>query len=215
MPYFLGLIFLTNLRDGGDFAPLSSALIFASMGGFALIAVILAHYFAKIRPFKWWDGNFGKDDLKYIVVGYGGLITLAIALTPVFAGSLGIILALAGGRILLFYTLKKTESILVPWFVHTIYNTTAIALAGFSLIQLSASALYVPNFTLDGVRAADFATQAFMQFFFVAFAEEMLVISIALGFYYFTKSKMLAMGVSTVAWVVLHTILSYPINLPF
>lgn len=208
MPYFVGLVFLSNFRG----ATLESAFVFAIMGVFALIASVMAYY-NNIRPFKWWDGKFNKDDLKYIGMAYAGLLGIVYGVTSIVGGSIGILVALGGGAVVLFYSLKKSESLLVPWIAHFAYNTTSIALASFSIIALSASPLYVPNFTLDGHKPVDFMTQAFMQFAFVAFSEEATKIAVALGIFQFTKNKTLGFAISGIAWVALHTILSYPIKI--
>jgi hypothetical protein len=114
----------------------------------------------------------------------------------------------------LFVSLKKSESILVPWLVHSLYNFTALSLASASIISLAASPIYVPNFAFDG-RPTDFATQFIMQFFFVAFSEEMLKVSVALGIYAWTGRLNLALGISIAFWVALHTVTAQRVLLPF
>lgn len=210
MPFFLGIVFLSYF--GGS--TLESAHIFAMMGMFAMIAAILA-YQSNIRPFKWWDGHFNKQDLKWIGGAYAGLLALVFTITAVFGGSpMVVLLALTGGGVVLFVSLKKSESILVPWLVHSLYNFSALALASASIISLAASPIYVPNFAFDN-RPTDIVTQFIMQFFFVAFSEEMLKVSITLGIFALTKRLNLAIAISIAFWVALHTVTAQRVFLPF
>lgn len=210
MPYFIGLVFLSYL----DGSTSESAHVFIIMGLFALGAAVYAHHNG-IRPFKWWDGKFNKTDLKWIGIAYVGLLAVVFAVTPVIGGSWGILVALGGGAVVLFLSLLKSESIIVPWFVHSLYNFTALALASASIITLAASPIYVPNFTFGDGRPADIATQFIMQFAFVAFSEEIVKVSLALGIFAFVQNRNVAIAVSAIAWVGLHTIVSYRVFLPF
>lgn len=211
MPYFVGVVFLTYY--GGD--KLESALIFMVMGLFSLFAARQAHL-AGIRPFKWWDGKFNADDLKWIGIGYASLLAVVLAITYGFGGgSVAILIALVGGGIILFLTLVKGETVLVPLITHGIYNTTALALAGASVIPASFFAFYVPNFNFDGARPADFITQIVLQTGFVAFGEELLKISLSLGMFVFTRSRNLGIAASIGLWTLLHSVQSYRISWPF
>lgn len=211
MPYFVGVVFLSYY--GGS--KLESALIFMVMGLFSLLAAGKAHS-AGIKPFKWWDGKFDKNDLKWIGIGYGLLLAVVLAITYGFGGgSVAILVALVGGGIVLYFTLKKGENVLVPLLTHGIYNTTALALASANIIPASFFAFYVPNFSFDGARPAEFLTQIILQVGFVSFGEELLKISVALGIFILTKSKNLGIATSIILWVILHSILSYRVALPF
>lgn len=211
MPYFIGLVFLSYY--GGT--KLESALIFIVMGFFSLFAAHKAHS-AGIKPFKWWDGEFNKQDLKFIGIGYGSLLAIVLAITHVFGGgAIAILVALIGGGVMLYFTMYKGQTVLVPLIVHGTYNVTALALASASIMPLSAFGLYVPNFAFEAGRPVDFITLIILQYGFVSFGEEFLKISLALGIFAFTKNKNLGIAVSIIMWAILHSILSYRVQLPF
>lgn len=211
MPYFVGVMFLSYY--GGT--KLESALIFIVMGFFSLFTAYIAHQ-NNIRPFKWWDGQFNKQDWKIIGIGYGLTLAIVLGITYVFgSGPVTIMVALIGGGIMLFVTLHEGETILVPIIIHGIYNTSALAFAGASIIPLTSFALYVPNFAFDDSAPVDFIAQIILQFGFVAFGEEFLKVSLALGGFVISGSRNFGIGMSIGMWAFLHSILAYRILLPF
>lgn len=213
LPYFIAVTLLSAFGDGGLF---ESALVFSviliTSFSFSQMARMQGH-----EPFLWWSGAFDRGDLKYIGFGILGLLGSVFIVTAAIPGATGILIALGIGGGILAYTLIKTETILVPVFIHSIYNLVVIALAGgfFSFLGLSAfpltsSPIFVPSFGFDLHDANNFVSQAFLQFALVSMGEEMLKVSLALGVSLFlTRNKYVMFGTAAVLWSLLHAILAY------
>lgn len=213
LPYLVAVVLLSAFGDGGLF---ESALVFAVI--FAL-SFAIAHQGRAMgyEPFQWWRGKFDRSDLKWLGVGYLGLLGIVFAVTSAIPGVAGILIALGAGGILLFYILLKTETILAPVIVHAAYNLTVIALAagffssiGLSAIPATSSPIFVPTFGFNLQDANTFFNQAFLQLALVATAEELLKISLALGVaMFFTNNKIVMFLVSSGLWAILHSVLSF------
>lgn len=209
----MSFILLTYFQDRATF---ESAVVFFMIG----IAAVWAASKAKdegYEPFEWRQG-MDRNDLKYMVGGYVALLVAGFGLTPLG----GPLVTLSAAGAILFVVMYKSQSIMTAWFAHAFYNISAVALATFSIIPLAASPIYVPDYSAAPTQQTlgDFANQAFLQFFSVAFAEEILKVSLAIGIgilffqnYDSQKAKVTAMAISALLWVALHTILSYQIKL--
>lgn len=206
-PYFVALAALSNFGAGGTF---ESVVIFGLIGVISLIGALWAKQ-QGLQPFKWFDGKLNSQDAKLIAIGYVALLGAAYLITPYF-GAVGILIALGVGGGILAFVLIKSENILVPIIVHGLYNLTAIALASLSVIPLAASPIFVPDFSVGTAQTNTILSQAFLQVFVVAFSEELMKVSLALGFSLFiTKDKKVTFAIAVVLWTVLHSVLSYRI----
>lgn len=207
IPYFFGFAALSNFGSGGTF---ESVVIFGLIGVISLIGALMAKQ-RGIDPFRWFDGKFDRQDLKLIGLGYLALLGTAYLITP-YGGSVGILIALGIGGAILAVTLIKSENILVPILIHGFYNLTAVILSSFSIAPLASSPIFVPDFSVSTSVANGILSQAFLQLFIVAFAEEIMKVALALGFSLFiSRNKGIIFGLSILLWTVLHSVLSYRI----
>ena len=211
-PFFIALILLSTFK-GETF---ESAIVFFILALASLFFAFLARSLGW-EPFRWLSGKFDRHDLKYIGLGIVGLLGSVFVITSIIPGTIGILIGLGAGGIVLSYLLYKSQSIVVPWVVHAVYNILVIALAGgfFSFLGLSAvpltsQPLFIPNFGFDLADANTFTQAAFLQFFAVALSEEALRVSLAAGIgMLFTRNPAVMLIGSTGLWVALHNILSY------
>src|SRR6185503_10673346 len=207
-------------------------IVFALICGISVILLIMARFISKTSSeeiSKWWfDGPELKDAYYFIVypfklgkngrtlgIPFGYPLLLGISyFFPAIFGAPGIFIALGLGGIVLAIQLHKTQSIFVPWITHFIYNATAIVLSGYSVVPLSASPIYVPNFQFEGISGFldVLSRQIGLQFIAVSLAEEFMKVSMMAGaFMLLRSSKGLAIVISTIAWVLMHSILAYRI----
>lgn len=215
-PYFIALTLLSSFGEGSS---LDSALVFIVIGITSLVFANIARNNG-FEPFKWYSGKLDPHERKYLGIGIIALLAVVFGTTMVYPGPEGILVALLLGGFVLAFMLFKTETIIVPWFIHAAYNLTVLALAGgffsfagFSAVPLSASPIYVPSFALDPASVQSFFMSGVMQFFFVAFAEEMMKVSLALGVgMILNKNPKVMLGISVFLWVILHSILSYRVG---
>lgn len=185
-----------------------------------------------------WKDKPRKDDFIYFfaiplgkyrlgkltVIPFGLVAMLVFGLVvPFFLGVIGILIALGIGGLVLGVQLQRSKSFFIPWITHFMYNSMALILASASILPLSASPFYVPDFSrmLAAQLPASSITTQFsyniaLQLIAVSFSEEFLKISMAVGSHLaFRTGPKGSIAIAVFAWTMLHTILSYRLFLNF
>lgn len=214
MGFVIGLLALINFGASGT---LESLFVFGFVALFSLIGAFIAKQNG-YEPFKWFDGKFNKDDLKWMGIGLAWILTAALTITAIIPGAVGILVALGVGGAGLAIVLIKSENFLSVVFVHGFYNVIAFlasagafSFLGVTTFALSSSPVFIPTFNFEGVTPDNILGQVMLQIFAVAASEELLKIAISIAVSLFTTSRYAIFGISIASWAGLHGVLSYRI----
>lgn len=186
------------------------------VGAFAISLIVGIIALGKINGTLRWHFTPKPKSMIYIPIGLAVMFLSTIVFPMVFESSSALFLGLAAITGILSFQLYRTESIVVPWITHAIYNAAFVAMAalGVSISPI----LFIPNFFFDGVGHTDLTAQIILQVIFVAGAEELTRVSVAMAVITgLMRTKMVGIGISAFLWLLLHLVLlggQLPTGLP-
>lgn len=221
---------LGNIQTTLDFRT-TVAFAFAFLFSFGYLQFIESNFrnckarfcVAANRPDAFWQKDITLRNIIWVPIGVVAVFAAVIGASSL-GNPLGAIVGIAGSGTVMMIILIRFNAVLLPIFIHGIYNSVVVSIqlgvidtSQLAFLKaLETSPVFVPIIGFGGTfdQIANVSTEIIFQFMLVATSEELLKTALVAFFIfsfrgYFTQKggiKYLAGALSVLIWTVLHTV---------